>query len=108
MDICYNNQAVEAVMKELNQRYPSHQITVVCGYQKEKDMTGVLHLLANTQQISSIYPVTSPHRKVSTIRELENKIQEIINHYLSFERPQAFQHPISDGCIEDTLNYVLM
>ena len=70
-------------------------------------MTSFLHYLGNHNKISHIYPVTSLHKNVTRIDEVEKKIEEVRKFFCSFERPPAFRPAIGDGSIERTLDLVL-
>lgn len=107
MDVCHNPQGVEAVIKEVGKRHPMSKILVVCGFSKQKDMTAMLHFLATNSHVKSIYPVTSNHFKLSTIGEINEKINDAIKLLHSYDsHGNPFKTEINNGDIPSTLTHV--
>ena len=79
LDVCHNPQAVECVLRELAMEHPQSDVYVVCGFSKQKDMTAMLHHIATSPNVKSIYPVTSSHFKLQNIENVLSKFEEVGN-----------------------------
>lgn len=108
LDVCHNPQAVECVIKQLAKIHPMSRVHVVCGFSKAKDMTSMLHFLATSPNVKTIYPVTSQHFKLQHIDNVKSKVDEIIkllHPYIDLSQ-NPFQEPIECGNIGCTLDKV--
>lgn len=64
--------------------------------------------MASDTQVKAIYPITSKHFKLTSIEDVQKKIQEVKKLFLSFdEAVSVFKEPIENGNIEATIQHAL-
>ena len=69
MDVAHNEQGLLAVLKEL--KYSN--VTVICGFGKNKDVQPLLQLFLNEQKVKAIHTVSCEHFRLTKAPEL-NKL----------------------------------
>lgn len=72
LDVCHNEQGLRSVLNQFasDPEKKSQPMTVVCGFSKSKDITQMLGMLSENEQIKEVWPISCNHMRLLPLKDL--------------------------------------
>lgn len=69
LDVCHNEQGLTSVLNQFatDPDKKDKSLTLVCGFSKGKDITKMLGLLSENEQIKEVWPVSCDHMRLLSL-----------------------------------------